>query len=228
MTYAHRLERPLNIVVGVLAAIGLGAAAVHYFIPPASPGFLIYPLAVALHVVSVGIWVTLAPWQFVKRIRSRWLDYHRWTGRLLVAVGLVVGGSALFMGWVIPIAGWAERVMIAFFGVFFLVALGKGYLAIRARQPRVHREWMIRAFALSLAVVTVRLIELPVIFTVGPQSLQVVYVIANTTAFTLHALIAEAWIRRTRRKRAPAGRGASRAESGTDRPARADASPLLR
>jgi hypothetical protein len=194
----------MNVAVGFLAVLGIAAAAVHYLLPPFSPGFLIYPLAIALHVVSVAAWMALAPWQFVRRIRSRWLDYHRWAGRTLVALGLVVGGSALFMGWVAPIVGWPERIIIGFYGVLFVVALSRGFLAIRARQPKVHREWMIRAFALTLAVVTVRLIELPALVAAGIESLPVVYVIANGTAFTLHALIAEAWIRTGRRKRSGA------------------------
>jgi hypothetical protein len=54
-------------------------------------------LGVALHVVLGGVYLVQAPFQFVKRIRSQHLGYHRWAGRLLVAVGLVVGVTALFM-----------------------------------------------------------------------------------------------------------------------------------
>jgi hypothetical protein len=197
----NHLRKPLSIVVGMLAIIGIGAVAVHYFLPPFDPGFLTYPLVVALHVILAGIWMTLAPFQFVKRIRSRWLNYHRWAGRMLITIGLVVGAAALFMAWVIPIAGWPERVIIGFFGVLFLVALGKGFLHIRAHQVAQHREWMIRAFALTLAVSTVRLIEFPALSVVGEQSLQTIYIIANITAFTLHAVVAEVWIRTSRMKR---------------------------
>jgi hypothetical protein len=200
----NRLRKPLSIVVGILASIGIGAVAAHYILPPISPGFLTFPLIVALHVILAGVWMTLAPFQFVKRIRSRWLNYHRWAGRTLVAIGLVVGTAALFMAWVIPIAGWPERVILGFFGVLFLVALGKGFFHIRRRQTMLHREWMIRAFALTLAVATVRLIEIPALIVVGLQSLQTIYIIANIAAFTLHAVVAEVWIRTGRRKRIPA------------------------
>ena len=49
-----------------------------------------------------------SPFQFVRRIRSRHLAYHRRTGRILVAIGLVVGATALFMGLVIPFSGWGR------------------------------------------------------------------------------------------------------------------------
>lgn len=199
--FPEPLRKPLNITVGILAVIALGAVGAHYFIPPISPGFLVFPVVVALHVIPAGFWMLLAPFQFVRRIRSRWLNYHRWTGRVLVALGLLIGLSALFMGWIIPVAGWPERVIIGFYGAFFLVALGKGFYHIRVRQTMLHREWMIRAFALTLAVATIRLIEIPLLIAVGTASLQIIYIIGNITAFTSHAVIAEIWIRATRSKK---------------------------
>jgi hypothetical protein len=150
--FHESLRQPLNITVGMLAVLSIGAVVAHYFLPPISPGFLVFPVIVALHVIPAGLWMLLAPFQLVRRIRSRWLNYHRWAGRLLVALGLLIGLSALFMGWVIPIAGWPERMIIGCYGVFFLVALGKGFFHIRAHQAMLHREWMIRSFALTLAI----------------------------------------------------------------------------
>lgn len=199
--FSEPLRKPLNIAVGILAVLALGAVGAHYFLPSINPSFLVFPVVVALHVILAGFWMLLAPFQFVRRIRSRWLNYHRWAGRVLVALGLLIGLSALFMGWVIPIAGWPERVIIGLFGVFFLVALGKGFYYIRTRQVMLHREWMIRAFALTLAVSTVRLIEIPLLITVGTALLQTIYIIANVTAFTSHAVIAEIWIHATRSKK---------------------------
>jgi hypothetical protein len=126
------IRRPLSVVVGFLALGGVGAAATHYLYEPYNPGFLKYPTIVALHVILGGLYLALAPFQFVSRIRSRHLGYHRWAGRVLVSIGLVVGTTGVFMGFVIPIAGWIERGYIGVFGAFFLVALVKGFLHIRA------------------------------------------------------------------------------------------------
>jgi uncharacterized membrane protein len=80
---------------------------------------------------------------------------------MVVAIGLVVGGTALFMGLVIPFSGWPERVVIGFFGGLFLVALVKGFSHVRAGRVALHREWMIRAFAVGLSIATMRLIFMP-------------------------------------------------------------------
>lgn len=151
----------LGVMVALLALLGVGASATHYLQEPYNPGFLRFPTIVALHVVLGGIYLALAPFQFVKRIRSRHLSYHRRMGRLLVAVGLVVGVTALFLGLVIPFSGWPERVVIGLFGGLFLVALLKGFLHVRAGRVALHREWMIRAFAIGLSIATMRLIFIP-------------------------------------------------------------------
>src|ERR671910_2023062 len=152
---------PLGVAVGFLALIGVGASVAPYLQEPYNPGFLEYPTIVAVHVVLGGLYLTLAPFQFVRRIRSRHLAYHRRVGRILVAIGVVVGVSALFMGLVIPFSGWGERVIIGLFGTLFLVALLKGFVHVRAGRVALHREWMIRAFAIGLAIATQRVIFIP-------------------------------------------------------------------
>jgi uncharacterized membrane protein YfcA len=93
---SSRVRWPLGVAVGFLALVGVAASATHYLQEPYNPGFLMYPSSVYL---------ALAPFQFVKRIRSNHLRYHRWAGRLLVLVGV----TALFMGLVIPFSGRSRR-----------------------------------------------------------------------------------------------------------------------
>jgi uncharacterized membrane protein YozB (DUF420 family) len=140
---------------------------------------------VALHVVLGGLYLALAPFQFVKRIRSRHLGYHRWAGRVLVSIGVVVGATGVFMGMFIPIAGWIERGYIGVFGALFVVALVKGFVHIRAGRVALHREWMIQAFAIGLAVATQRLIFIRALLAVadptqGPVAMRGVYADGDT------------------------------------------------
>lgn len=50
------------------------------------------------------------------------------------------------------IGGANQAAATALFGTFFLFALVKGYRHARRREITLHREWMIRAFAIGLAV----------------------------------------------------------------------------
>jgi uncharacterized membrane protein len=179
------------------------ASATHYLQEPYNPGFPKFlPTIIALHVVLGGAYLALAPFQFVKRIRSRHLGYHQWAERLLVAVGLVVVATALFMGLVVPFSDWPERVIIGLFGSLFLLALGKGFLHVRAGRVALHREWMIRAFAIGLSIATMRLIFVPALLIVAtPTDAQIAALSTSSfaMAFAVHASVAEAWIRATRR-----------------------------
>jgi uncharacterized membrane protein len=206
----------LAVTVGLLASIGVGASAAHYLQEPYNPGFLHFPTIVALHVVLGGVYLALAPFQFVRRIRSRHLGYHRWAGRMLVSVGLVIGLSALFMALVIPKGGWPERVVIGLFGSLFLFALIKGFLNIRAGRVALHREWMIRAFAIGLAIATARLIFFPALLITMTDPSEKLFGMLLTmslaVAFVVHAGVAELWIRSTRRSGALRAKRAKRAK----------------
>ena len=223
----HRLRRPLTIFVGFLASVGVGTSVAHYILPLTNPGFRVFPVIVALHVILGSAYLALAPFQFIKRIRSRWPYYHRWAGRILIIVGLIVGATALFMAWIIPFSGWPERILLGFFGVLFLVEIGKGFLHIRARQIMLHREWMIRAFALALAIATMRLIDIPAVIVVSAtgapthQQLAMLAIIADAVAFPLHAIVAEIWIRSSRGKRAPASAAQTRSQKQAERASQA-------
>ena len=204
-------RRILAVSVGFLASVGVGASAVHYLQEPYNPGFLRFPTVVAMHVVLGGVYLALAPFQFVKRIRSRHLAYHRRIGRLLVAIGVVVGATALFMGLVIPKGGWPERVVIGLFGTVFLVALVKGFVHVRAGRVSFHREWMIRAFAIGLAIATTRLIFFPALLITmtdpTDRRFGTLLAVALAVAFVLNVCVAELWIRATRRSGAPRAGG---------------------
>lgn len=191
----------LLVVVPLLALIGIGASVAHYVVPSYNPGFADFPAIVSAHVVLGAIFLALAPFQFVRAIRARRAGYHRRAGRLLVAIGIVVGLTALFLGLVIPAAGNPERVVIGVFGAIFLVAIARGYADIRAGRVATHREWMIRAFAIGLSIATMRLIFVPALMLVGePTELMIVMLSTGSVAasFAIHTVVADIWIRRTR------------------------------
>jgi uncharacterized membrane protein YozB (DUF420 family) len=204
---------PLGMVVAFLAFVGIAASATYFLREPANLGFLDYPTIVAVHVVLGALYMPFAPFQFVRRIRSRHIGYHRRAGRVLVAVGMVVGVTALFMGLVIPFSGWMEGVLIGLFGSLFLFALGKGFIHVRAGRVAQHREWMIRAFAIALAIATQRVIFIPSLFVFGvtvPTDGRVVTLslAAWSAALIVHTSLAEVWIRLTRKRGVPEAGGA--------------------
>src|SRR5215831_8531372 len=54
------------------------------------------------------------------------------------------------------IGGTDEKAAIALFGTFFLISLAKALWHALRREFAQHREWMIRGYAIGLAVATIR------------------------------------------------------------------------
>ncbi len=66
-------------------------------ITPANARFFASPTPVVLHILGAGVYVILGAFQFATRFRRLNPGWHRKAGRLLVASGLLVGLSALWM-----------------------------------------------------------------------------------------------------------------------------------
>ena len=206
------MSRLMLIVVIGLAAFGVAAAVVHFLVEPYNPGFTDYRVATWMHVVLGAVYLTFAPVQLIRRIRARAIGYHRWAGRFLVPIGVLVGLSALFLGLVVPFSGHLERIVISVFGGLFLLSLVLGYLRVRQGRIGEHREWMLRALAIGLSVATMRALFIPALMIAGDPSddqIALLSVGSFTIAFLLHAAAAEWWIRRTRHRTLGLGGGRS-------------------
>lgn len=157
-----------------------------------------HPTATVLHVLPAVLFLVLALLQFVTALRSQYVTWHRWSGRLVLLLGLPIGLSGLYFGIVLPFAGAMEASASAFFGFLFLTAAALGYIAIRRRDIGAHREWMIRMFAIAMGVSMVRLTGGVLILTTqaGPEFW---FGYAMWIGFAATSLVAELWIRHTRR-----------------------------
>ncbi|MEK6374233.1 MAG: DUF2306 domain-containing protein [Acidobacteriota bacterium] len=152
------------------------------------------PAMTLLHVVPGALFLSFGLLQFSSRIRSRYIRFHRWSGRVLMVAAIVSGGAGLYFGVVIPFAGFGEASVIALVGAFIIVAVVRGFLAIRRGDTARHREWMIRAFAAGIAVSTVRVVGgIMQLFMPMPPAQTIVISFWAGWIITLSA--AELWIR---------------------------------
>ncbi len=156
-------------------------------------GFAAHRPLTLLHIVPAALFMALMPLQFVSRIRARHLAWHRWSGRLLIALAFIVGPSALVMSYTMAIGGANETAATTLFATLFLLFLGIGFWNIRQRRIARHREWMIRAFGVALGIATTRPI-VGAFFVARRLSPHEFFGIAFWLGFTLTLLAAEAWI----------------------------------
>ncbi len=194
-----------------LAVIGIAAATRRALVlfwpeqfggkfPPAAAmdaGFARHMALTLVHIFPAAVFMILAPLQFIPTIRAKHLSFHRWSGRLLFASGLVIGLSALVMSYTMNIGGANETAATTLFAILFLFCLIKAYRHIRRKEVAQHREWVIRMFGIGLGVATTRPI-VGMFFAFRKLTPHEFFGIAFWLGFTTTLLAAEAWIDYTR------------------------------
>jgi uncharacterized membrane protein len=124
---------------------------------PADPRFAASPLPLAVHIVAAIGYAILGAFQFSAGIRRRRPGWHRRAGRTLVALGLAVALSGLWMTLLYPRKEGTGDLLFLFrllAGSGMGVGLILGVTAIRERDIARHRAWMTRAYALGLGAGT--------------------------------------------------------------------------
>ena len=118
--------------------------------------FVTVPLAAYLHLAGSGIALAVGAFQHNTRLRSRYLNVHRWLGRTYV-VSVLLGGIAAFALATMSQFGLPTHVGFGLLAVLWLFATAMAYRYIRAGNQVFHRRWMIRSYALTFAAVTLRI-----------------------------------------------------------------------
>jgi len=160
-------------------------------------GFARHMALTLVHILPAALFLTLVPLQFIPNLRQKHLQLHRWMGRTLVILGLIVGMSALVMSFKMNIGGANETAATTLFAIVFLICLVKAYRHIRRKEVAQHREWMIRAYGVALGVATTRPI-VGIFFAFRRLTPHEFFGIAFWLGFTITLLAAEAWIDYTR------------------------------
>ena len=157
-------------VIALFAIVSGFYVAILYFLVPAISNrplgfqihvelqktFAAHPIGLYFHIVPSVVAIIIGPFQFLRELREKRLNLHRWLGRLYL-FGIFWGGlGGLYMAQY-SFAGFAAR---SGFSILAILWLGSGYMAYRnIRQGNVeaHQAWMIRNYALTFAAVTLRI-----------------------------------------------------------------------
>jgi uncharacterized membrane protein len=173
------------------------------------------PAPLVVHVLGATLYALLGAFQFSARLRRRHLNWHRTSGRVLVAAGLAVAGSGLWMTLFYTGAPggnllWVIRLLV---GTTMAASIVLGFAAIRRRDIAAHRAWMMRAYALGLGAGTQAFTEGIGEALLGTGDLG--KAISMGSGWAINAIVAEWLIRRpavtrSRRARIRAALAASR------------------
>jgi uncharacterized membrane protein len=124
---------------------------------PSDVRFTAAPVPVVVHVVAAIGYALVGAFQFSSGIRRRHPGWHRRAGRVLVVLGLAVALSALWMTLFLDRKEGTGDLLYVFrvlAGAGMAAGIVLGLAAIRRRDVRTHRAWMMRAYALGLGAGT--------------------------------------------------------------------------
>jgi len=118
--------------------------------------FRTYPIARMSHMLPGFVYMILAPFQFVPKIRARYPKFHRINGRLVLLLSIVLIPSGIIFAFLHPYVGFKEQVPTVFYTVLYLGCVAMGLRSIYRRRFAEHREWMIRVYAFGLGIYSIR------------------------------------------------------------------------
>jgi hypothetical protein len=112
----------------------------------------------AWHVLAAAVITTCGLLQLVPQIRQNWPALHRWSGRLFLAMALILSIGGLWLVWVrgsyFTVPG---AIAISMDGVLILWFAAMAWYTARQRNFAAHRRWALRTFIVASGVWFMRL-----------------------------------------------------------------------
>jgi uncharacterized membrane protein len=149
------------LVVCALAAGFIYLYVFHYYLNFGPKGFEVYwprRWGLLAHISAGMVALVIGPFQFWTGLRSRLPKVHRWTGRIYLAAVAVGSLAGLYMAATTTF-GWPFGFALAMLALAWAGTAGVAYAAILNGAVALHRRWMVRAYVVTFAFVTFRLIN---------------------------------------------------------------------
>lgn len=157
--------------------------------------FFASPPPVVLHIISVTLYSLLGAFQFAPGFRRRRPKWHRTTGKLLIPSGLIAALSGLWMSHFYTLPTHDGDILYGlrlFFGLFMILSIVFGVIAIWQRKFAQHGNWMIRAYAIALGAGTQVFTNVPLLLLPDIHS-ETTRALAMGAGWVINLMVAE-WI----------------------------------
>ena len=201
MTNATRIDWKVPLVLLAISAIPVAAGIARLIglagdpeISTENARFVAAPLSVIVHIVSASLFSILGALQFSSGLRQLSPQWHRVSGRIVVASAIFAALTGLWMTVMYPIPPelqggllYAVRLLVS---VAMLLSIFIAVVAVTDGDIATHRAWMIRAYALGQGAGMQVVVLLPWMLLIGrPSMLQ--RDVLMSLAWLINLLVAE-------------------------------------
>jgi hypothetical protein len=120
----------------------------------------LYKYCFYIHIFA-GMWcIGTALVQFSSYILKKRTRIHIWSGKIYVAVVLLLGApTGMYMSFFAK-GSTAERMLFLFMAVVWFGTTLKGLQVVHLKNIKSHKNWMIRSYAMALTAVSFRVYHL--------------------------------------------------------------------
>ena len=153
-----------------------------------------YRAAFYAHIFSSLIVLLVGAILFSNFILKKYPKLHRWTGKLYVALLLLVSApSGLVMGFYAN-GGWLAQLSFFILTPLWWWFTYKGFLTARQQDFKAHKKWMLRSYALTLSAISLRVYQMLLgsFFAVDPAAQ---YILVSWMSWVGNLIIIECWVR---------------------------------
>jgi len=109
------------------------------------------------HGIPGAVALILGVFQFSGKLRQRYLNVHRWLGRIYVGCVLVSAPMAIAVSMTLPVPTLFTASIIQSFG--WIATTLTGLYCVRTGRIQLHREWMIRSYPFAAVFIVARAIQ---------------------------------------------------------------------
>ena len=109
------------------------------------------------HIFGSLVALVIGPVQFLASIRLKYIQLHRWSGRVYLVVGVLFGGIAGFVMAQHAFGGLVAKVGFTSSAVVWIFTGSMAFYSILKGDIYTHRRWMVRNFSLTFSAVTLRI-----------------------------------------------------------------------
>ncbi|MCF8247086.1 MAG: DUF2306 domain-containing protein [Saprospiraceae bacterium] len=106
------------------------------------------------HLITAIFPLVLGPFQFWSWFRKHHVHWHRLLGKLYIIGALLGGISAFYLGVTISLEG--SRLPLFLLSTLWLFMTTAAWLAIKKKNVKAHRLFMIRSYVLAMVFVILR------------------------------------------------------------------------
>ena len=111
-----------------------------------------------IHVMSGMLVILIGPFQFLPKLRQKYMNLHRQLGKIYVySILLFAAPTGLIMAFYAEGGLWSSLAFVIMSLLWFYTTI-MAVINVKNRDIIGHQKWMYRSYALSFAAVTLRLL----------------------------------------------------------------------